>query len=462
MRPWLGVSLLCWVGFVCSGQEFEITAIGKDGTLTWRHPYSGGMFHVEWASSPAGPWFTSWEGLLDLSPDASGVLSMPQPVCYRVGWQPDGTWAGVADTGASSADAHRDRNSGEVEVVPHSSLGKLTWATDTNSTYRVEWAASADGPWYTGWQSLLGLAPPVAGVAVPVHYRVLCTGSCNPSMVYIPAGSFGMGDAFGDGGSEELPVHSVRVRAFLIGRTEVTKALWDEVHGWAVTNDYGFAMAGSGKAPDHPVQYIEWYDMVKWCNACSEREGLTPCYATDAGKATVYKAGRLDVQNDWVRWDANGYRLPTETEWECAARAGAAGRRFPWNDSGSISHSRANYYSSSSDSYDVSSTRGYHPDYDTGDYAWTSPAGSFAPNGYGLYDLAGNVYEWCWDWFDDAYYDSSPTRDPRGPVSGDYRVLRGGGWRSYGRQCRVAYRHDGGRPGDTYNSIGFRLVRTVP
>ena len=146
-------------------------------------------------------------------------------------------------------------------------------------------------------------------------------------MVLIPGGTFKMGDAFSEGYFPEMPLHDVTVGSFYIGATEVTKAEWDEVYDWAVAHGYWFAMSGSGKALDHPVQVIEWHDMVKWCNARSEMEGLTPFYYTDAATTEeyTYRSWRTDVQNNWVRWDADGYRLPTEAEWRSGStRRGAA------------------------------------------------------------------------------------------------------------------------------------------
>jgi sulfatase modifying factor 1 len=278
-------------------------------------------------------------------------------------------------------------------------------------------------------------------------------------MVLIPAGSFDMGDTFNEGESHELPVHSVFVSAFFMDKYEITKEKWDEVYNWAIANGYSFDKAGSGKAANHPVQTITWYDCVKWCNARSEKEGKTPCYYTSSSKTTMYKTGQVNISNDWVSWDANGYRLPTEAEWEKAARGGAAGHRFPWTDADTITHSRANYYSDSSYSYDVSPTRGFHPDYDTGSHPYTSPVGSFAPNGYDLYDMAGNVYEWCWDWHDSGYYGSSPGSDPdpRGPSSGTSRLLRGGSWDYLAYISRCAFRCNL-TPDRSIYSIGFRCV----
>ena len=177
-----------------------------------------------------------------------------------------------------------------------------------------------------------------------VRFKVTAedTAPAPQGMVLIPAGSFLMGDTFNEGYSDERPLHSVYVSAFYMDRTEVTKALWDEVYGWAVIHGYTFDNAGSGKALDHPVHYVNWYDCVKWCNARSEKEGRVPAYYRDAAQTLVYRAGRVDVQNEWVKWNA-GYRLPTEAEWEKAARGGLSGKRFPWGDT--ISHSQANYYS---------------------------------------------------------------------------------------------------------------------
>lgn len=280
----------------------------------------------------------------------------------------------------------------------------------------------------------------------------------------ISAGSFTMGDQSRPlvGYSEELPVHSVYVSAFYMAKHEVSKALWDEVRTWGLTHGYTDLAAGNGayasKGESHPVHSINWYDMVKWCNARTEYDNatkgttLTPCYTVTGA---VYRTGQSDAVD--CNWSADGYRLPSEAEWEKAARGGINARNFPWGDT--ISHSQANYYSSSSDSYDVSPTRGYHPTYYTGDAPYTSPAGSFEPNGYGLHDMAGNVFEWCWDWY--GTYPSTAQTDPHGNAGGSTRVIRGGSWNGGATNARCSYRAYTPPSNADYFS-GFRPARSEP
>jgi formylglycine-generating enzyme required for sulfatase activity len=286
-------------------------------------------------------------------------------------------------------------------------------------------------------------------------------------MALIPAGSFTMGNCMdtNEGNSDELPLHSVYISAFYIDRYDVTLALWQQVYNWATNHGYGFfqnavygAYTAAGKAPNNPVQTIDWFDAVKWCNARSEMEGRTPAYYTSSAQTVVYRSGELDISNSCVNWNA-GYRLPTEAEWEKAARGGLSGQRFPWGNT--ISWSQANYYafplSAGGYAYDVNPTSGYNPAFNDGVTPYTSPVGYFAPNGYGLYDMAGNVWQWCWDW--DGLYGSASQSDPRGPTVVSVRVLRGGDCSVSATSSRCAYRVLSLFPDVALDVIGFRCVR---
>ena len=266
----------------------------------------------------------------------------------------------------------------------------------------------------------------------------------------IPSGSFTMGDALD--GDSAAPTHTVNVSAFYMAQNLVTKTQWDTVRTWANSNGYSDLAGGEAKASNHPVQTISWFEMVKWCNARSQQEGLTPVYYTNDAQTTVYKTGDVNVTNAQVKWAANGYRLPTEAEWEKAARGGLSGKRFPWGDT--ISQSQANYNASNDLSGAVNN---YHPTYATGSTPYTSPVGSFAANGYGLNDMAGNVWQWCWDWY--GTYDTGTPTDPRGVSSYVYRVFRGGCWGNHAGICRVAYRNSF-TPFYADESIGFRVARS--
>ena len=359
---------------------------------------------------------------------------------------------------------------GQAPVI--SSFGKNGELVCTNlqpgSTASVKCASFVLGPWTNSSPGLdavmadtngtIRVNVPLLSVSGSMFYRVLGTPlSTNPpapaGMVLIPAGPFTMGDTL-DGDTYAQPVHTVQVSAFYMDKYEVTKALWDEVREWANTNGYDLGTIGSGKASNHPVQMVNWYDVVKWCNARSEKAGLVPAYYTDAAQVTPYRTGQTNVQNDWVKWNV-GFRLPTEAEWEKAARGGASSQRFSWGNT--ISWSQANYYANpAAFPYDVNSTNGYHPAFDDGVSPYTSPVGYFSPSGYGLCDMAGNVVEWCWDWY--GLYESAPQTDPRGAASGSHRVVRGGVWYGDASYCRSAQRGGYYPTYQYYGFVGFRPV----
>ncbi len=267
-------------------------------------------------------------------------------------------------------------------------------------------------------------------------------------MAAIPGGTFQMGDTM-DSSSGRTAI--ITISAFFCDKTEVPKSLYDTVRNWGLANGYALYSGASFGGGNQPVHSVTWFDAVKWCNARSQMERLTPCYYTDTAQTVVYKTGDAGLSPAMVKWSANGYRLPTESEWERAARGGLTNRRFPWGDT--ITHSQAVYYSITSYAYDVSPTRGYHPTWGSG----TAPVGTFQANGYGLYDMAGNVWEWAWDWWGGELGTPSVV-DPDGPASGSYRVLRGGDWYGDSSGCRVGVRGNG-NPSHGYYGFGFRSVR---
>jgi formylglycine-generating enzyme required for sulfatase activity len=251
----------------------------------------------------------------------------------------------------------------------------------------------------------------------------------------IPAGEFMMGSPEGDddAAKAEKPRHRVRItRPFYLGLYEVTQAEYKAVTG--INPSFHSANGGGkdkveGHATDsHPVENVTWLEAVRFCNKLSEKEGRHPFYRIDGAS--------VDVPD----WNGPGYRLPTEAEWEYACRANVSiATRYSFGDEASL-----------------------------GEFAWfrvnsknrTHIVGEKPPNGFGLHDMHGNVYEWCWDWAGEDYYKGSPVDDPRGPdryESNSHRVRRGGNVGSPADDCRSAAR-DWVPPHERWGGMGFRLA----
>lgn len=376
------------------------------------------------------------------------------------------SWTGVGGT-------ITEVESGPPRLEIRVSQVELCWQTATNTMYQLQYRSTLTtnqwtpltGTWITGDGTRYCTTDAVLAGTPQRFYRVVTPAPpLRTNMVLIPAGSFVMGNSVNtnEGNLNELPLHTVDVSAFYMDPYEVTKGLWDEVGQWATNHGYSFEYGADGKATNHPAQSMTWYDAVKWCNARSEKEGRIPAYYISAAQTTIYRAGQLDLTNGCVNWNA-GYRLPTEAEWEKAARGGSSGHRFPWTDTDNISNSRANYYVSRSSgtnywTFDTSPTAGWHPTFNDGVRPYTSPVGYFAPNSYGLCDMSGGVFEWCWDWAAD--YSSASQTDPRGPSSGLARIFRGGSWDTDAFACRVACR-SGWAPANRDSFVGFRCVRAA-
>ncbi len=256
-----------------------------------------------------------------------------------------------------------------------------------------------------------------------------------PDFILISGGTFQMGSPESEAWRvEDETAHTVTVSDFYISRYEVTQAEYQAIMG-----ENPSAFSGDG----FPVESVSWMDAINYCNARSIQEGLTPAYTVDG---------------QTVSWDrsADGYRLPTEAEWEYACRAGT---ETPFNTETFISADEANYWGHYpyliEDNYFSQGNLETKP----GVYRQTTVAvGSFEPNAWGLYDMHGNVGEWVWDWY--GGYEVGEQTDPTGPASGTRRVYRGGGWNDFAKNLRSAYRAT--LPPDSAGfNLGLRLVRNA-
>jgi formylglycine-generating enzyme required for sulfatase activity len=275
------------------------------------------------------------------------------------------------------------------------------------------------------------------------------TNTLGMKLVLIPAGEFLMGspDEDKDAEDDEKPQHRVKIsKPFYLGATEVTvgqfgrvvesagyrtEAETDGKGGWGWNEQakkfegfdpkHSWRFTGFEQTDEHPVVNVTWNDAIAFCNELSKLEGLKPYYRIGAGEQS----------------GGDRYRLPTEAEWEYACRAGST-TKYGFGDDAS----------------------------ELGQYAWyegnsglkTHPVGQKRPNGFGLFDMHGNVWEWCWDWYDSRYYSQSPDADPAGPSRLSIRVFRGGGWDDDPRSVRSANRYRD-TPVSRNGLLGFRVAR---
>ena len=244
-------------------------------------------------------------------------------------------------------------------------------------------------------------------------------------MMLVPGGTFEMGNHFGEGVDDNFPVHTVKVDSFFMDKYEVTvgqfrQFIQETGYDW---DRFWWKMSIFSPTDNHPIVYVDWH--------------AAAAYAKWAGK-----------------------RLPTESEWEYAARGGLKGKRYPWGNN--ITKNDANFHKYWKDDDEYENNNRLTTDWkDKWKYS-TAPVGSFEPNGYGLYDMAGNVAEWCHDWYQHDYYKVSPIDNPKGPETGNTKVSRGGHWYSWHKGLRVYNRGDNPPDVRWFQDVqGFRCVSDI-
>jgi len=287
-------------------------------------------------------------------------------------------------------------------------------------------------------------------------------------MARIPAGTFIMGSPENEPnrfGNETQ--HSVRLKkSFYMGKYQVTQAQWKAVMGKTIGQQQGEDDTNDwGRGDNYPIYYVTWYDTIEFCNKLSIKEGLSPVYSLN-GKTNPAEWGAQGEDWDSMVMDKNknGYRLPTEAEWEYACRGNYPKKATETNtkpfgigDGTKMVSGMANFYVTYP--YDLAHdpAGSYNDESATGNEDKTTTVGKYSPNNYGLYDMHGNVWEWCWDWYKEDI--TTDNTDPTGAVTGSYRVGRGGSWFDDGRGLCSAHRGYGG-PSSRIEGLGFRLVRS--
>ena len=433
-RPTAAMLLLCllWLATSFTAQAASPPAVGNVTAV--QEPYPSQKVDISYTISD--PDSASANVYILVSPDKGANWTVPATNFTSTGSTFSGT--GPTAVGAGVADG-------------------------VSTTYYVVWNAGTD--WTNNYDT-------------NCRVRVV---ACDNGMVMIPAGSYVRGNyvscqGAGDSDITDAPTNSVFVSPFLMDGNLVSGTIWRYIYNYALTNQntYQFDNPGSWKGTNYPVETINWYDAVKWCNARSEMEGATPVYYTDNTYATIYRSGG-DLPGVCMKPGANGYRLPTEAEWEKAARGGLSEGRFPFNDNygylytNIVTQQDANYRGGSDAIYDFPYGYNWFDFYtdSSGERdvlgptaPYTSPVGCLPANGYGLFDMMGNANEWCWDWYG-TYTTTGTVTNPTGPSSAGApanRITRGGSWLEYATALRCADRGQVA-PNTSNWTIGFRCVR---
>jgi formylglycine-generating enzyme required for sulfatase activity/fibronectin type 3 domain-containing protein len=408
-----------------SAAKYDAEVTGSSATISGLT--NGATYHVWIKAKNSG-------GTSGFSPDASGTPLARLNTSIIITLSPQTDMDGPGQSAVILRGESRDFQVTEGYAGYQWYLNGIAISGATSASYTLDTAAMSLGAYELS-------------VAVRTDTGVRLSGRCSVSVeelfVTVPGTTvIGSGDegVFVSG-------RTVTVASFAIAKYETTYDLWYEVRMWAEANEYIFANQGregafgtDGVAPttakDEPVTMVSWWDIIVWCNAYSEKSGREPVYTyQNAVIRSAIDATACD--NAVMDKTKSGFRLPTEVEWEFAVRGGNPSDTTNWNYT-----------------YAGSDTVGDVAWYEDNSGSTTHPVGTKAANSLGLYDMSGNVWEWCWDW-SGSISDSMPTD---GASSGSHRVFRGGGWGHYGQYLRLAYRVDN-TPSQGSDYLGFRVLR---
>ena len=446
----------------------------KDGTYHW---YAATCEHTAEVSEKAEHTFGNWTTTKEATEDAEGSRERSCTVCgytatevieklahihkFSTDWTKDethhwyaatcghdvvnekaehtfGNWTTTKEA-TEEAEGSRERSCSVCGYTATEAIEKLAHT----HKFATDWTKDETHHWYA---ATCGHTTEVSEKAEHTFVNEVCTiceySRITEDFVLIPAGTFQMGSE--KGYSENKPVHQVTItKSFYMGKYEVTQAEYEKYCSYGSSSPS--AIYGDGN--NYPAYYVSWYDALVYCNKRSMAEGLTPCYSisgnTDPSKWGTVPTSSNSTWNAVVcDWNANGYRLPTEAEWEYAARAG----------------------DNTVDRLTCSGTSDVNK---LGEYAWyernsydaTHEVGRKLPNAYGLYDMSGNVREWCWNWWTSSYDTGKEGgSDPTGSSAGSSRVNRGGSWNYDSEICAVSCRSCNG-PNFRDVVLGLRVVR---
>jgi sulfatase modifying factor 1 len=389
---------------------------------------------------------------LFLSIFASLAFANSAPNVYSVSASQRGDGSGIVDIYYWLTDADGDNCTVSVTV---SDNGGSTWAI-TPSAAALSGDVGAGISSTTGGKHILWYSKQTLPGAYGTNYRVKVCAEDNavtgpipmsdflrtPTLTSVATTTFEMGDHSGIGSSNELPIHTVTLNAFYMCKYEVTnlqyRTFLNEALAAGEITVYNNVVFASGDT-SYSQPYFSTYESTSSSNISYSGSSFL-----NVTRSNINTSNHPVVYVSWYGakafCDFYGYRLPTEAEWERAARSGNLYFEYPWG-SNTIDSTKCNY--------NMNNPMGFAT------YPYTTPVGYYSsPTGY--YDMAGNVWEWCNDWYSSNYYSSSPSSNPTGPTTGSYRVIRGGGWYDSAYYCRVAYRYDYG-PVIRDFSIGFRV-----